>query len=128
MTTARKLFSQNVTIAAATPVSMESLMRTAGWGYEYDLTTNVVDTTKLSMDSFEGNGGSILPAGDVYVGSDQFVRNAAAVGPPRLYQGALAVATVKFGLDDFCRGIVDPARVWFYSVAGTTCDLVLDGF
>jgi hypothetical protein len=128
MTTSRKLFSQNVTIPAATPVSMESLMQTAGWGYEYDPTTNVIDTTMFSMDSFEGNGGSILPAGDVYVGYDQFVRNVAAAGPPRYYQGALAAATLKFGLDDFCRGIVDPSRIWFYSVGGTTGDLVLDGF
>ena len=125
---ARKLFSENVTITAATPVSMESLMQAAGWGYEYDLTTNVIDTTKFSMDSFEGNRGSILPAGDVYVGHDEFARNAAAVGPPRLYKGVLASATREFKLEDFCRGIVDPSRIWFYSVGGTTADLVLDGF
>lgn len=126
MTTARKWFSQNVTLSAATPVSMETLMRTAGWGFEPGA-NNAIGTVP-SLDSFEGNGGSILPAGNVYVGYDQYVRDAAAAGPPRLYKGALAAAGVKFGLDDFCRGIVDPARVWFYSAGGTTADLVLDGF
>jgi len=105
---------------------METLMRTAGWGYEVG--ANNAITTIPSLDSFEGNGASILPAGDVYVGHDEYVRDAASAGPPRVYQGALAAATLKFGLDDFCRGIVDPSRVWFYSVSGTTGDLVFDGF
>lgn len=127
MATARKFFSENVAIAATTPVSMEMLMRTAGWGYGTN-SNNQIDTTIISLDSFEGNGGSILPAADIYVGHDEFVRDAAAVGPPRLYKGALATAGVKFGLDDFCRGIVDPARIWFYSTGSTTADLVFDGF
>jgi hypothetical protein len=126
---ARKLFSENVAIAGTTPVSMDTLMQNAGWGFIVDPDTNVVDTTQFSMDSFEGNGGSILPAANVYVGHDEFVRDAPAVGPPRLYKGVLATAGQKFGLDDFCRGIVDPARVWFYSAGGdTTADLILDGF
>ena len=127
MVVARKFFSENVTLAAATPVSMETLMKTAGWGYGSNA-NNQIDTSVLTMDSFEGNGGSILPAADVYVGHDQFVRNAASTGPPRLYKGALAVSGQKFNLEDFCRGMVDPTRIWFYSVGGTTADLVLDGF
>lgn len=127
MTTSRKWFSENVAISAATATSMETLLRTAGWGFEFNATTNAISTTP-SLDSFEGNGGSILPAGDVYVGHDAFVANAAAAGPPRLYKGALAVANEKFGLEDFCRGIVDPSRIYFYSVGGTTMDLVFDGF
>ena len=126
MTTARKFFSENVALAASTPVSMETLMKTAGWGFEPG-TNNAIGTVP-SMDSFEGNGGTILPAGDVYVGHDQYVRNAAAAGPPRVYKGALAASGVKFSLQDFTRGIVDPTRIWFYSVGGTTADLVLDGF
>jgi len=126
---ARKLFSENVAIAGTAAVSMETLMKNAGWGYLVPPITNVIDTTQFSMDSFTGNDGSILPAADVYVGHDEFVRNAAAVGPPRLYKGVLATANVKFGLEDFCRGIVDPARVWFYAAGGaTTADLVFDGF
>lgn len=126
---ARKFFSENVAIAGTTAVSMETLMRNAGWGYLVNPDTNVIDTTQFSMDSFTGNGGSILPAADLYVGHDQFVRDAAAAGPPRLYKGALAAAGLKFGLEDFCRGIVDPSRVWFYAAGGaTTADLVFDGF
>ena len=126
---ARKLFSENVAIAGTTPVSMETLMKNAGWGYIVDPDTNVIDTTRFSMDSFEGNAGSIKPAADVYVGHDEFVRNAASVGPPRLYKGVLAPLGVKFDLEDFCRGIVDPSRIWFYAAGGdTTADLILDGF
>ena len=127
MTTSRKLFSENVTIPAATATSMATIMETAGWGFEFNPTTNAISAVR-SMDSWEGNGGSILPAGDVYVGHDEFVANAAAAGPPRLYKGALAAANVKFGFDDFCRGIVDPTRIWFFSAGGTTADLVFDGF
>ncbi len=121
----RKFFCQNVTLAAATATSMKSLMIANGWGYQHDLTTNAIDTTTLSLDSFQANGASILPAGDVYVGHDEFVAAAAAVGPPRLYKGALAVATEKFGMEAFCRGIIDPAEIWFFSTGGTTMDLVV---
>jgi hypothetical protein len=107
---------------------MKSLMLSAGWGSQHDLTTNAIDTTTLSLDSFEANAASILPAGNVYVGYDEFVAAAAAAGPPRLYQGALAEAGEKFGLEAFCRGIVDPAEVWFFSTGGTTLDLVFVGF
>lgn len=127
MTTARKFFAENVAIAGTTAVSMATLMSTAGWGWEADATTNAITTTP-SLDSQEGNGGSILPAADIYVGHDQYVRDVAGVGPPRVYQGAIALANKKFGLDDFCRGIVDPTRIWFYAAVGTTADLVFDGF
>lgn len=127
MTTARKLFAENVAIPAATATSMATIMATAGWGFEFNPTTNAISTVP-SMDSWEGNSGSILPAADVYVGHDEFVANAAAAGPPRLYKGALAASGVKFVLEDFCRGIVDPTRIWFYSAGGTTADLVFNGF
>ena len=126
---ARKLFNENVAIAGTTAVSMETLLRNAGWGYIVDPVTNAIDTTQFSMDSFEGNGGSIKPAADIYVGHDEFVRNAAAAGPPRLYKGILVASGTTFNLADYCRGIVDASRIWFYAAGGaTTADLVLDGF
>lgn len=127
MTTARKFFSDNVAVAGTTAVSMATLMKNAGWGFELD--ANNAITTQPSMDSFSGNGASIIPAADVYVGYDQYVRNADGVGPPRTYKGALAAAGLKFGIDDFCRGIVDPHAVWFYAAGGaTTADLIFQGF
>lgn len=127
MTISQKFFAENVTLTAATPTSMATLLHAAGFGFERDLTTNTISTTP-SLDSFSGVQASILPAGDVYVGHDQFVSNAAAAGPPRLYKGALAAATLKFSVESFCRGIVDPGEVWFYSVGGTTMDLVFKSF
>jgi len=126
MTTSRKLFSENVAIPG-TVTSMETIMKTAGWGFQSD--ANNAISTVPSLDSFTGNSGSLLPAADVYVGHDEFVRNAAAAGPPRLYKGVLASGTVKFNLEDFCRGIVDPAKIWLYAPGGaTTADLVFNGF
>jgi hypothetical protein len=127
MSSARRFFAENVAIAATTAVSMETLLKTAGWGYERNLTTNAISTTP-SLDSFEGNRAVLLPAADVFVGHDEFVSNAAAAGPPRLYKGALAKAGEKFVLEDFCRGMVDPSQVWFYSTGSTTADLVFEGF
>ena len=127
MSESQKFFAENVAIPAATPTSMATLLRTAGYGFERDLTTNAISTTP-SLDSFSGVQASIVPAGNVFVGHDAFVSNAAAAGPPRLYQGALAAATAKFSIESFCRGIVDPNEVWFYSVAGTTADLVFKAF
>ena len=128
MTTSRKFFSEDVAVPGTTATSMETLLRTAGWGFEYNPTTNAISTTP-SLDSFTGNRATFLPAADVYVGHDEFVRNAAGAGPPRVYKGVLASASKVFDLQDYCRGIVDPARVWFYAAGGaTTAQLVFEGF
>ena len=127
MSTAHKFFSENVTIPVSTPVSMKTLLQTAGWGFEKDPITNAISTTP-SLDSFNGIGASIVPAANVYVGHDQFVGDAVVAGPPRLYKGALAAAAQKFGLDAFCRGIIDPNEVWLFSAGGTTVDLVFKAF
>ena len=127
MSSSSKFFSENVAIPAATATSMATLLRTAGFGFERDPVTNAI-TAIPSLDSIDGIGASIVPAGIVYVGHDQFVRDAAVAGPPRLYKGALAAVAQKFGLDDFVRGVIDPNEVWFYSAGGTTADLVFKAF
>lgn len=115
MTTARKMFSETCAIGSSA-VRMSSLMRTAGWGFEMDSNNNI--TTTLSMDSFLGDGGTVIPTSDLYVGHDQYVRDAAAVGPPRLYKGVPVAGGQPFSLTDYCRGIVDPEAIWFYSPSG----------
>lgn len=124
--TVRKLFSEVCAAAALTPVSMATLMRNAGWGLVPD--ANNDPTTTPSLDSFMGDAGSITPlAGTIYIGHDQYVRNVAGAGPPRTYAGVPVTVGVKFLLEAFCRGIVDPEQVWIYSVGGENVAIVLEG-
>lgn len=113
--TARKFFSETVAIGA-TAVSMASLMRAAGWGYVPG--ANNAIGTQPSLDSFAGDGASVIPTNDLYVGHDQYVRDSAGAGPPRTYKGVLAAAGVPFSLNDYTRGIVDTEAVYFYSPSG----------
>jgi hypothetical protein len=91
-------------------------MSTAGWGWELD-SDNLI-TTVPSLDSTIGTGLTIIPAAILYFGQDQYVRDAAAAGPPRLYKGVPAVAGQPFDVVEYCRGLVDIYSVFVYSPGG----------
>jgi hypothetical protein len=87
----------------------------------------VIDTTNLSMDSFLADALTIIPAADIYFGHDKFVRDAAAVGPPRLYKGVVAVAGSPFSITEWMGHVVDTNESWIYAAGGaTTLDLIVD--
>lgn len=117
MTASRKLFSETVSLPGTTATSIETLLRTAGWGFETD-SNNAISTTP-SMDSFLGDAITVIPTNDAYFGHDSFVRDAAAAGPPRLYQGVLAPAGVPFSITEWFGHVVDSHEAWLYSAGGT---------
>ena len=122
---ARKLFSRRVEITGGAAISLGALMRaapavtgTSQWGKNAD--------GSPSMDSFEGNGGSIIPVADtVYFGFDDNVADADAAGT---YTGVPATAGQPFTLSSFCRGIVDADAIYLYSPNTQDLDIVFEGF
>lgn len=122
----RKLFSESVTIGAATATSLAALMRTAGWGFLSD--ANNAIGTQGSLDSFMANQCLITPATAIlYVGHDAFVRNAAAAGPPRLYAGYPIAIAATLNLTQNTNGIVDAEVVYLYSVGSQQVGIVFYG-
>lgn len=118
MTISRKMFSANVTLPANTATSLYTLMRDSAlhWGYESTA------LTQPSMDSILGSEGILLPSGDVYVGIDSNVRNAALGGST--YQGVLAAGGQKYVLEDFGpRGMIDPNQIWLFAQSEASVDL-----
>lgn len=121
---ARKLFSRRVSITGGTAISLANLMKSApgvtgtpAWGKNAD--------GSISMDSFSGDGGTIIPVtGDVYFGFDSQVADADAAGT---YKGVPAVAEQPFSLTDFCRGIVDANQVWIFSATSQDVDVIFQG-
>lgn len=127
--TGKQFFSQVLSITGGAAVSLASLMGIEGWGLEKDSNNDIIVPNIPSLDSFIGDSGAITPlAGTLYVGYDEFVRNAAAAGPPRVYQGAPTAVNVPFDLGNRCQGIVDPYHVWLYSVATQDLVVVFGGF
>lgn len=116
---ARKFFSETIssgTSSGTQGVSIGSIMATAGWGFELD--SNNAITTAPSLDSTIGTGLTVIPSATLYFGQDQYVRDAAATGPPRLYKGVPAVANQPFDVAEFCRGLADIFEVFVYSPSG----------
>lgn len=134
----RNLFSRTVAHpgdggAGSAAITLAALMRLEGWGTQSLTATNVSDPnnpigTAKSLDSFQGDGGTLIPqTADVYVGDDEFVADAAAVGPPRLYRGSKAVAGQPFSLNDYFRAPIDANDVSIYSVA-QNIEIIFEGF
>lgn len=121
---ARKFFSRTVAHPGGA-VSLAALKRIAGWGFTPD--SNNVPTSQVSMDSFTENSGSVIPASDAYFGDSEFVRDAAAAGPPVLYQGVLASGGQPFSLEEFCRGVIGDDNVYIYSAAGQDMQIITLG-
>lgn len=118
MTISRKVFSANVTLPANTATSLYALMKSSAlhWGYE---STALIQP---SMDSILGSEAGFVPSGDVYVGIDGNVRNAALGGST--YKGVLAVGGANYSLQDFGpMGMIDPNQVWLYAQSGAGIDL-----
>lgn len=126
MTTSRKFFAQTVSLTGSNPISIKSLMSTAGWGFELDANNDI--TTTLSLDSTIFDDLSFRPAADCYVGYDRYVRDTAtpsAPPVPRTYKGVLAAANVTFDVADWFRGPVDAAQIWIYRAgASTTLEII----
>lgn len=126
----KRFFAQVVSITGGTAISLADLLgsTTVGWGRVKDPTTNAISTTEKQGDSFMADDGSITPLTEtLYIGYDQFVRNAAAAGPPRVYQGAPTAVNVTFQLGVRRRSIIDYAHVWLYSVNTQSLSIVLGG-
>lgn len=124
--TARNFFSRTVSHPGGVPLTLAALKRLAGWGLSHD--ANNTPTTQKSADSFVSDGATILPqTSDVYVGDDQFVAAAAAVGPPVLYRGSLAIMGQPYSLTDYCRGIVADDDVWIFSALAQDIEIITLG-
>lgn len=107
-------------------VTLAALKRLMNWGFVMD--ANNVPTAQKSADSFMSNAATIIPTSDVYVGHDEFVRDAAAAGPPVLYRGSLAVGGAVYTLPATAnRGIVDDNGVFIYSAAGQDVEVITQG-
>lgn len=118
MTISRKIFSANVTLPANTATSLYTLMKNSAlhWGYE---TTAL---TEPSMDSILGSEAGIVPSGNVYIGVDSNVRNAALGGAT--YKGVLAAGGANYSLQDFGPvGMIDPNQIWLYAQSGAGIDI-----
>lgn len=113
MTTARKFFSETCSLPSATATRVGTMMATNGWGFEAGA-NNAISTTP-SMDSAIGTSLALIPASGVWVGHDQYVGDAAGVGPPRTYKGVFAPAGERFDVSEFTRGLVDINEVWLYT-------------
>lgn len=123
MSSSKKYFSRTVSLAAVTSVSIASLMRTAGYGFEMDSDNNI--TTTPSLDSFIGAQCFIVPQADtIWVGDNQYVSSNNVVGPPRLYQGVPAASGESYNVVQAQRGIVDVNQVWLYSDSSQTVSIV----
>lgn len=83
------------------------------WGLESDLTSP-------SMDSILGSECMITPDSPIWIGSDANVKNA-TVGSN--YQGIAVAAGVKYSLQDFGPGLIDPNQIYLYSLSGGGADL-----
>lgn len=120
--TKKNLFSRVVSHPGGA-VTLAALMRLGGWGLVPD--ANGQPTTQKSADSFTGDGGSVIPeTATLYFGDDEFVRDAAGVGPPIVYKGVPAVATQPFSLTDYCRGVVAADDLYVYSIAPQNVEIV----
>lgn len=107
-------------------VTLAALKRLAGWGFVPN--ANNEPTTQKSADSFMSNAATIIPTSDAYVGHDEFVRDAAAAGPPVLYKGSLAAGGQPYSLPATAdRGIVDDNGTWIYSSAGQDIEVITQG-
>lgn len=111
--TSQKFFSETVTVTGGTAISVASLMRTAGYGFEKDSDNAILGTP--SMDSFIGDQLFLIAEDEtLYVGHDQFVGTAAAAGPPRVYKGVPAEAAASYNVVQPMRGIIDANAVWVF--------------
>lgn len=115
MTTSRKLFIGRITVPNNSATSLNTLMASSPlhWGTESDLTTP-------SLDSIIGSECFITPDSAVWIGSDANVKNA-TVGSN--YQGVAVAAGVKYSLQDFGPGLIDPNQIYLYSVNGSGAEL-----
>lgn len=126
----KRFFAQVVSITGGAAISLADLLSssTVGWGWVKNPTTNAISTTEKQADSFMADDGSITPLAEtLYVGYDQFVRNAAAAGPPRVYQGAPTAVNVMFLLGTRSHSLIDYAHIWLYSVNTQNLSIVLGG-
>lgn len=127
MTTARKFFSETISVTGAAAISLADLLKAAGWGFEPGA-DNAIGTTP-SMDSFSAVQCFVVPQGEtLYVGHDQYVRDAAGVGPPRVYQGVPAPSGETYNVLQPERGVIDAHAIWFYSANTQDVSLVFVGF
>lgn len=117
MTTSRKIFSGRITIPGNQATSLYALMRDSAlhWGFE---TTAL---TTPSLDSIIGSEVGLVPDGEIWIGADANVKNAAAGS---FYQGVHIAGGANYSLQDFGpMGLLDPNQIFIYSVSGGGADL-----
>lgn len=120
--TKKNFFSRTVAHPGGV-VTLAALMRLGGWGLVPD--TNGQPTSQKSADSFTGDGGTLIPeTASMWVGDDEFVRDASGVGPPIVYAGVPAAALQPFSLTDYYRGVVAADDIYVYSVAGQNVEII----
>lgn len=102
----RNFFSETVSHPGGA-VTLAALLRLGGWGTD--------DTGAKSADSFTGDNAQFIPTTDMYVGWDENVSDAAAVGPPVLYQGVLAVGGDPFNITSHGKSLAAADDVWIFS-------------
>src|ERR1700704_296333 len=90
-------------------VTLAALMRIGGWGFVRDSLGAVA--TQKSADSFTGDNVQFIPTTDMYVGDDEFVRDAAGAG---VYKGVLAAGATPFNVTDYCRSVAATDDVYVY--------------
>lgn len=114
-TTSRRMFIGRITVPNNSATSLNSLMASSSlhWGLESDLVSP-------SLDSIIGSECFFTPDSAVWVGSDANVKNA-TVGSN--YQGIAVAAGIKYSLQDFGPGLIDPNQIYLYSVNGTSAEL-----
>lgn len=125
--TSRKTFSETVPVIGGTAVRVGALMRTSGYGFERDVNNAI--TSQPSMDSFNGSQLFLIPGTAVlYVGDNQFVRDVAGAGPPRVYKGTPVDMGASYNVVQPGHGIIDPDSVWVYSAVDQDVAISFVGF
>jgi hypothetical protein len=103
----RKIFIGRVTVVGGTPASLYELMRDSPlhWGFE---TTAL---TTPSLDSIVGSEVTVIPDGQVRIGSDPTIVATNGIN----YAGGATINMQDFGMF----GVIDPTAIYFSSISGT---------
>lgn len=118
----RKFFSRTVHhpgdgVGGSKAITLTALLQLEGWGF-VDGANNAIGSGDPSGDSFIARECTLVPQTlDAFIGDNAFVSSAAAAGPPRLYRGSKATATLPWKLSEFFPPPIDADNVFVFSAA-----------